>query len=131
MEPIDLAEYRIIYSARRKEAEAEIDTIADFKSNAFPDFCYRDFSGKYNHDNGACPVRSSLDLNHGDEDLNHGVCPFEEWDMFNDQLRWIDTAKFISCYFRNPASACSQRILHGFDRHHFIHYYRYVLSASL
>lgn len=50
------------------------------------------------------------------------------FELGNDQLRWIDTAKFLSCYFRNPAGAYSQRILHGFNKHRCIHYYRCVMS---
>lgn len=119
-----MAECRTIYSARREAAAGEIDTITDFNSNLFPDFCFRDHSGKYEHSNGQCPVNPS-------HVFDCPVCPFEEWDVCNDQLRWIDTAKFLSCYFRNPAGAHSQQILHGFDKHLFIHYYRYVMSRRV
>jgi hypothetical protein len=124
MEPVDLAECRTIYSTRRDKAGAEIDTITEFDSNDFPDFCFRDRSGKYDHHDGTCPAQSP-------QALDDQVCPFEEWDVCNDQLRWIDTAKFLSCYFRNPAGARSQRILYGFDRHCFVHHYRCVPVAQL
>jgi hypothetical protein len=123
MESLDLAKYRTMYTALRKEAGAAIDAIADFNSDIVPDFCFRDHSGKYEHDNGQCPVNSS-------SGMDHGVCPFEQWDGCNDQLRWIDSARLMSCYFRNPAGACSQQILRGFDKHSFIHYYRCVISAG-
>jgi hypothetical protein len=124
MEPLDLAKYRRIYSARQEEAAAAIDTMSNCDSDGFPDFCFRDHSGKYEHENRDCPFNSSAHL-------GNTVCPFEEWYTCNDQLRWLDTAKFISCYFRNPASAGSQRILHGFNGHRFVHDYRFVLSAGL
>jgi hypothetical protein len=123
MEPLDLTKYRTEYSARVDEAVAETDTIMDFDSDP-DDSCFRDCSGDYRHPNGKCPFNSK-----SWSDLGRTVCPFEKWYINHDHIRWIDTAKFLSCYFRNPAGACSQKILHGIIDHRFICYYRCVLSA--
>jgi hypothetical protein len=116
MEPFDSAKYRTEYSERQEEADAEIKTIADFDSDPAPDFCFRNRAGKYEHDNGRCPFSS---VSWGG--LAESMCPFEKWDAYHDRIRWIDTAKFLTCYFRNPTGACHQRILDGIDGHRFIH----------
>ncbi|OAL05398.1 hypothetical protein IQ06DRAFT_68332 [Phaeosphaeriaceae sp. SRC1lsM3a] len=120
MESLDLAGCRVECLRLQETAQTEISKMADFDSgDPFPVFCFRDQSGQYEHDNGGCPLNSS-------SDLIHRACPFESWDTCNDQLRWIDTANLISCYFRQPASASAQQILHGFKDHCFVHYYRNI-----
>lgn len=117
MEPLDLSKLRELYSARQAEAEKVIHSITDLNSDDFPDYCYLEYSGKYNHDNYNCPINSltaSID----------SVCPFEEWDVCNKQLRWIQTMPFLSCYFRNPAGARSQNILNSINGHGYIHDYK-------
>jgi hypothetical protein len=123
MEPLDLAKYRTIYLARQEVAASEMKTIADFNSDPDSDCCSRDHTGIFNHNNVKCPVNSS-------PGLASTVCPFEEWYTCKDRLRWIDTANFLSFYFRNPAGAYFQQILNAFTDHRFIYDYRCVLSAG-
>jgi hypothetical protein len=124
MEPLDLAKYRTLYLARREAAALEIKTIADFNSDPYSDFCSRDHTGEFNHYNDKCPVNSL-------PGLESTLCPFMERDTCNHQLLWIDTANFLSCYFRNPAGAYSQQIIQGFAEHSFSYPYRCVRSARL
>ncbi|KAI1508065.1 hypothetical protein KJE20_03537 [Pyrenophora tritici-repentis] len=119
VEPLDLDNYHKSCSEQQEEAATTIDLITDFNSTTFPYYCYSDSSGKYEHCNSDCPANSS-------KLAGISTCPFEEWDRCNDQIRWIKTAPFLSCYFRNPAGASSQNILNGFSSHHFTHYYRQV-----
>lgn len=117
MEPLCLDKYHKIYSEQQEKASKKIDSITDFESTAYPDHCYRNSSGRYEHYNSDCPA-------HFSSFSDSLACPFEEWDMCHDQLRWIETAPFLSCYFRNPIGARSQNILDGFAGHSFIHRYR-------
>ncbi|KAL5373192.1 hypothetical protein DPSP01_012889 [Paraphaeosphaeria sporulosa] len=123
MEPMDLADNHKLYSAMREEAHATIEKIMDLNLEDFPDHCRRESSGHYTHDNQKCPLNSPM--------AGYSpVCPFERWDRYNDIIKWIDTVKFLSCYFRNPAAARGQRILHGFESHGFIYYYSDINVAS-
>jgi hypothetical protein len=126
MEPLDLAKYHANYCAEREKSAAEIDKIAGWNFDSPPDTCFRNKTGVYTHDNEKCPVNSEPW-----PDFDHPPCPFERWDTYNDRVRCIDTAKFLTCYFRNPASACGQQILGGIAEHRFVHYYRCVLFTSL
>lgn len=121
-EPLDLDKFHKSYSEQQEEAAKTIDLIADFCSTDFPDFCYRDSSGEYHHCNSDCPTNSP-------KLSGTSTCPFQEWDRCNDQIRWIKTASFLSCYFRDPPGASSQNILNGLSNHHFIHHYRQVLDT--
>jgi hypothetical protein len=124
MESLDLAEYRAVYLAQRESSATEINNIIDFDIEVHPDLrspCFRDHSGNYVHKNGECPKDTGLWLG-----ATGPLCPFERWELCDDHVRWIDTAKFLSCYFRNPTGACSQRILNGFAEHCFIHYYKNI-----
>jgi hypothetical protein len=123
MEPLDLAKYHKRYSEQLKELTEIADSITDFETTSFPEFCYRNHLGKYEHDNSQCPVNSPAYAN--------TVCPFEAWDKCNDQLRWIKTAPFLSCYFRNPSGAHSQNILNDFSGHRFIYDYEYVFNIHV
>jgi|SRR5690242_8012193 len=118
MEHINLARYREHYSEQRERVDAGIDAISDFTSTEYPDICVRDPSGKYQHHNASCPMNLS--------DHEYPLCPFQRWDSCNDRIRWLDTAKFLSCYFRTPAAARSQQILQSFNEHRFVHKYECV-----
>ncbi|KAJ5059265.1 hypothetical protein J3E74DRAFT_346147 [Bipolaris maydis] len=73
--------------------------------------------------NSDCPANISWDF--------YGItCPFRKRDWCNDQIRWIETATFLSCYFRNPAGARFQSMLNGFDNCCFIHRYREINPPS-
>jgi hypothetical protein len=124
MEPLDLANYHNNYSERREKAMANIASITNFESIRSQDYCYRDSSGNYEHYNSECATHLPFDL-------DSLVCPFEELHLCNSQLRWIETAPFLTCYFRNPAGARSQTILNGFIMHRFTHHYRYVLGTQI
>ncbi|XP_014554781.1 hypothetical protein COCVIDRAFT_39392 [Bipolaris victoriae FI3] len=119
VQPIDLDGLHKSYTEQQKNAMKAIKLIAYSYSNDFPEHCYRDKDGEYNHCNVDCPTHTS-------EDSDDSSCPFEEWDWVNDHINWIQTAPFLSCYFRNPAGAKSQRILSGLNSHRFIHRYRSI-----
>jgi hypothetical protein len=119
MEPIDLISYHERYSKQLTKAEEIADSITDYDPSDFQDCCYRDDSGTYIHYNSKCPINFW-------SDDHSGVCPFEQLEGFNDKLRWIEAAPFLSCYFRNPAGARSQNILNGFSVLRFTRHYRYV-----
>jgi hypothetical protein len=123
---LDLAKYHAKYCAERDISAAEMNNITDFDYDTFPIDCFRNNTGVYTHDNGNCPVNSKQWPATGCP-----LCPFERCDTYKDRIRWIDTANFLSYYFRNPASACDQQILGGIAEHCFIHYYRCVLYISL
>ncbi|KAJ5026982.1 hypothetical protein J3E73DRAFT_232819 [Bipolaris maydis] len=116
IQPIDLDKLHKSYSEQQKKAMEAIELITDFDSNDFPDCCYQNNSGEYNHCNIDCPTLSS-------EPFVDSTCPFQEWYRCNDQIRWIETVPFLSCYFRNPAGAKSQKILTGSSDHRFIYHY--------
>ncbi|KAF5845595.1 hypothetical protein GGP41_009380 [Bipolaris sorokiniana] len=122
VEPLDLDSLYKSYSKQQEEAAKAIELITDFDSTDFPDVCYRDSSGKYHHCNSDCPTNSS-------KLSGYSTCPFEKWYNCNDQIRWIKTVPFLSCYFRNPAGASSQNILNGINNHQFIYYYRQVSNT--
>ncbi|KAF2263256.1 hypothetical protein CC78DRAFT_581657 [Lojkania enalia] len=122
VEPLDLDNLYKSYSEQRKEAAETIELITNFDWTDFPGDCYRDGSGEYNHCNSDCPTISS-------KLSGVSICPFQEWDRCNDQIRWIKSASFLSCYFRNPAGASFQNILNGLSNHRFIHHYRQVLDT--
>ncbi|KAH6637809.1 hypothetical protein C7974DRAFT_374445 [Boeremia exigua] len=124
VEPLDLDDWRKSYSEQQEEATKLIESIEDFDSTDFPDHCYRDNSGEYNHCNSDCPTNSS-------KLSGVSTCPFQEWDRCNDQIRWIKTASFLSCYFHNPLGASSQKILNGLSNHHFIHHYRNICLPAV
>jgi hypothetical protein len=122
MEPIDLTIHSKIISEQQKKASVrkECITYPDLEyGDEDQDNCYREPFGNYNHINMQCPINVA-------PELYSSVCPFEECDMYEDQLRWIKTAPFLSCYFRNPSGARSQNILNGFSRHSMTYHYRYV-----
>ncbi|CAN9474201.1 unnamed protein product [Alternaria alternata] len=123
-EPLDLLKCHKIYSQRREKAGTIIGSITHIDYGPYPEECYRDSSGEWEHCNSDCPWNSS-------SGLDDGVCPFLEWETSNDWLNWIETAPFLSSYFRNPAGARSQDILNGFDGHCFIHKYRQVLGTHV
>lgn len=122
MEPWDLEESHKMITKRKEETEAKIDQIMPFDHDGHSNHCWRDRSGEYHHDNHQCPINLDHDLT--------PECPFENWDNYYGQLEWIDTANFLTFYFRDPAAARGQRILHGLDNRSFFRYYRFVLSAS-
>ncbi|CAN9408263.1 unnamed protein product [Alternaria sp. RS040] len=116
-EPLGLDQHRKDFSERQEEAMEIIRPITDFDSDD-PGHCYRDkSSGEYEHCNGACPLNTSKD---------RGVlrCPFEEWEVCNDLLKWIEDEPFLSSYFRDLTGARSQNIPICFIGHCFIHKYR-------
>ncbi|XPS98295.1 hypothetical protein M3J09_007503 [Ascochyta lentis] len=119
VEPLGLGTLHKSYSEQQEEAAKCIKSITDFDSTDFPDHCYRNSSGKYTHCNRDCPTNSP-------QPFGVSTCPFQEWDRCNDQIRWIKTASFLSCYFRNPPGASSQNILNGLGDQHFIHHYRNI-----
>ncbi|USP82663.1 hypothetical protein yc1106_09937 [Curvularia clavata] len=59
------------------------------------------------------------------------VSPHMEWENCIEYLRWIESASFLSCYFRNPVGARYQNILEGFDDHCFIYRYSAVRQIDL
>jgi hypothetical protein len=94
-----------------------IRPITNFDSDD-PGHCYRDkSSGEYEHCNGACPFNTS-------KDRSVLKCPFEEWEVCNDLLKWIEDEPFLSSYFRDLTGARSQNIPICFIGHCFIHKYR-------
>jgi hypothetical protein len=114
MKPVDLTSYQKHYSERLAGARKTIVSISAPDPPDAANNCFRNHSGTYVH-------------NHYD----NAFCPFEEYDVCHDQLCWIKTAPFLSCYFRNPAGARSQNILHGFSGHCFTHRHRYALAIHL
>ncbi|KAG9190017.1 hypothetical protein G6011_08105 [Alternaria panax] len=117
--PLDLTNIRKLYSMRLEEAKTAIQSITDPDSENFPDKCYLDNEGDYIHCNSGCPASYSAES-------EFVICPFEELEMCNEYLLRIETMPFLSCYFRDPASARSQSILNGFGGHSFIRQYRQV-----
>jgi hypothetical protein len=114
---LDLDKHRKIFSERQEEVMEIIRPITDFDSDD-PGHCYHNnSSGEYEHCNHACPFNTS-------EDDDVPKCPFEEWEYWNDQLKWIEYEPSLSSYFRDPAGARSQNILIGFYGYRFIHEYR-------
>lgn len=119
MEPVDLDSLHKRYSEKLEEAwkSAKLITFFDMPDDP-PDCCSRDSSGEYNHRNPDCPTNRYL------EDPDYTTCPFKEIDRCSDQIHWIKTAPFLSCYFRNPAAAKSQNILDGSSNYGFTYRYR-------
>lgn len=113
MELLNLTQYQTRSSKALVKARSLIRKIVDESY----DFCSRDSSGNYTYHNEKCPTNRP--------ENSENSCPFDNQDRYEDDLQWIETAPFLSCYFRNPAGAQSQTTLTGFKANKFKHYYRY------
>jgi hypothetical protein len=117
MEPLDTNEIWEVYSRKLEDAKRTTDSIIHYDSEAFPDNCFADKSGKYIHENSGCPVNNSPS-HYGSN------CPFEEYDLCVNVINWTKTIAFFTHYFKDPTTAEGQIILQGFPARNFIHYYR-------
>lgn len=113
---MDLTEKHKICSERREEAIKHTKAMLHYHESDpwFSSICRRDNNGEWEHRAVDCPTR---------EDIIR-ECPFEEREECEDQMRWIQTALFLSYYFRSPAGARSQNILESSSELRFVYQYR-------
>jgi hypothetical protein len=112
MEPLDTDKIREVYSRKLKEAERTADSIANYDSDGYLDNCYAKL-GEYIHENIGCPTNS----------YDSSICPFQEYDLCVNVIKWTKTIAFFTHYFKDPTAAEGQTILQETPAEKFIHYY--------